>query len=484
MTRPGICGTGAATCAFVLDAARPTTPAAIVPRNPRREMQQGQPEMRRTFMVDMKASQRRRGRPRLWGRSRIGPSIPGSAKRASVVNVRPCAHCRAKALLRGQRGGNPMRHEALPLALLVVALWTAPTPAAEPPRFEVDASWPKTLPNKWIMGQAAGVAVDAQDHVWVVQRPKTLTDDEKAASFDPARTKCCVPAPPVLEFDQDGNLVQAWGGPGQGYEWPQNEHGIYIDPKGFVWLASNGENDGQILKFTREGKFVLQIGKQGPQTNSLDTSRLGRPANVTVDPEANEVYVADGYYNHRIIVFDADTGAFKRQSGAYGKPPTDEKLPPYNPAATPAQQFANPVHCVRIARDGLVYVCDRANDRIQVFRKDGSFVKEFFVEKNTLANGSVWDLELWPDANETFLINADGANNEVRTLVRETGETIGAFGRNGRQAGEFHWVHNLAIDSKGNVFTTEVDTGKRAQKFLFQGDMVLRRLRRRVPQPQ
>jgi DNA-binding beta-propeller fold protein YncE len=372
-----------------------------------------------------------------------------------------------------------MRHEALPLALLVVALWTAPTPAAEPPRFEVDASWPKTLPNQWIMGQAAGVATDAQDHVWVVQRPRTLTDDEKAASFDPPRTKCCVPAPPVLEFDQQGNLVQAWGGPGQGYDWPQNEHGIYIDPKGFVWLAANGDNDGQILKFTRDGKFVLQIGKQGPQTNSLDTSRLGRPASVTVDAEANEVYVADGYYNHRIIVFDADTGAFKRQWGAYGKPPTDEKLPPYNPAATPAQQFANPVHCVRIARDGLVYVCDRANDRIQVFRKDGSFVKEFFVEKNTLANGSVWDLELWPDANETFLINADGANNEVRTLVRETGETIGAFGRNGRQAGEFHWVHNLAIDSKGNVFTTEVDTGKRAQKFLFRGEMVLRR---RVPQ--
>jgi DNA-binding beta-propeller fold protein YncE len=182
------------------------------------------------------------------------------------------------------------------------------------------------------MGQAAGVATDAQDHVWVVQRPRTLTDDEKAASFNPPRTKCCVPAPPVLEFDQQGNLVQAWGGPGQGYDWPQNEHGIYIDPKGFVWLAANGDNDGQILKFTRDGKFVLQIGKQGPQTNSLDTSRLGRPASVTVDAEANEVYVADGYYNHRIIVFDADTGAFKRQWGAYGKPPTDEKLPPYNPA--------------------------------------------------------------------------------------------------------------------------------------------------------
>jgi DNA-binding beta-propeller fold protein YncE len=347
--------------------------------------------------------------------------------------------------------------------------------AAEPPKFQVDPSWPKTLPNNWIMGQAAGVAVDAQDHIWVVQRPKTLTDDEKAATFDPPRTKCCKPAPPVLEFDQEGKLLQAWGGPGQGYDWPQNEHGIYIDQKGFVWLAANGDNDGHILKFTRDGKFVLQIGKQGPQTNSADTTRLGRPANMVVDPTANEVFVADGYYNHRVIVFDADTGAFKRQWGAYGKPPTDEKLPPYSPSAAPAQQFANPVHCVRIAQDGLVYVCDRTNDRIQVFRKDGSFVKEMFVEKTTLANGSVWDLELFPDQNETFLINADGANNEVRTLVRDTGETVGAFGRNGRQAGEFHWVHNLAIDSKGNLYTTEVDTGKRAQRFLFRGDMVLRK---------
>jgi DNA-binding beta-propeller fold protein YncE len=189
---------------------------------------------------------------------------------------------------------------------------------------------------------------------------------------------------------------------------------------------------------------------------------------MTVDAAANELYVADGYYNHRVIVFDADTGAFKRMWGAYGKPPTDEKLAAYNPAAAPSPQFGNPVHCVRIAKDGLVYVCDRANDRIQVFHKDGTFVKEMFVEKNTLANGSMWDLEIWQDANQSFLINVDGANNEVRTLVRDTGEIVGRFGRNGRMAGDFHWVHNLALDSKGNIFTTEVDTGKRAQKFVVQ----------------
>ncbi len=309
----------------------------------------------------------------------------------------------------------------------------------------------------------------------MIQRPRTLTDDEKAASLDPPRTRCCKPAPPVLVFDQAGTLIKSWGGPGEGYQWPQNEHGIHIDPKGFVWLAGNGDTDGQILKFTPEGKFVLQIGKQGPQTDSQDTTRLGKPAGMMVDPETNELYVADGYYNHRIIVFDAETGAFKRMWGAYGKPPTDEKLGAYDPAAEPAAQFRNPVHCVQVARDGLVYVCDRTNNRIQVFRKDGSFVKEMFVEKNTRANGSVWELALWPDERQSYLLNADGANNEVRTLNRENGEILGRFGRNGRMAGDFHWVHNLAVDSKGNVFTTEVDTGKRAQKFLFRGDMVLRK---------
>ncbi len=368
-----------------------------------------------------------------------------------------------------------MRAIATLATLVASAALSCSFSLAQAPRFEVDAAWPKTLPNNWIMGQAAGVAVDGDDHIWVLQRPRTLTPDEKAASLNPPPTKCCVPAPPVMEFAQDGTVLRSWGGAGQGYDWPQNEHGIHVDPKGFVWIAGNGDEDGQILKFTKDGKFVLQIGHPGAQTSSADTSRLGRPANMMVDDAAHEIYVADGYFNHRVIVFDSETGAFKRMWGAYGKPPTDNKLEPYNPSAPPSAQFGNPVHCVKLARDGLVYVCDRVNDRIQVFRKDSSFVKEMFVEKNTLANGSVWDLDLFPDEKETWLVNADGANNEVRTLNRDTGEIVGAFGRNGRQAGEFHWVHNLAIDSRGNIFTTEVDTGKRAQKFLFRGDMVLRK---------
>jgi hypothetical protein len=360
----------------------------------------------------------------------------------------------------------------LPFALLLIGMFATPASTDEIPRFQVDAGWPKPLPNDWIMGQAAGVAVDAQDHVWVIQRPLTLTDDEKALTLTPPRSKCCRPAPPVIEFDSEGNLIRAWGGPNQGYEWPQNEHGISIDALGFVWVGGNGENDGQYLKFTRTGEFVLQIGKSGPQTNSNDTSRLGRPADAEVDPETNEVYIADGYFNHRVIIFDANSGTYKRHWGAYGRKPTDEKLPPYNPAVAPSQQLGNPVHCVKIAKDGLVYICDRSNDRIQVFRKDGTFVKEFIIEKNTLGPGSVWDLDFWIDPKQTFLVNADGTNNEVRTLRRETGETVGAFGRNGRNAGEFHWVHNLAVDSKGNIFTTEVDTGKRAQKFRYVGPAV------------
>jgi len=357
-----------------------------------------------------------------------------------------------------------MRLVAFLLGLFVASLCEA----AESPTYMVDPSWPKALPNNWILGQAAGVAVDAQDHIWVIQRPLTLTPDEKALTFDPPRAKCCAPAPPVLVFAQDGTLLKAWGGPGDGYDWPQNEHGIFIDAKGFVWIAGNGANDGEILKFTQDGKFVLQIGKKGPQTDSNDTTRLGRPANMSVDVAAHEIYIADGYYNHRVIVFDSETGTYKRHWGAYGKKPDDKAVTAYDPDKPPPPQFGNPVHCVKLAADGLVYVCDRSNDRIQVFRKDGTFVKEFMIEKTTRGAGSVWDLAFFPDEKETWLLNADGTNNEVRTLMRETGAIVGAFGRNGRQAGEFHWVHNIAVDSRGNVFTTEVDNGKRAQKFLLQ----------------
>jgi DNA-binding beta-propeller fold protein YncE len=351
--------------------------------------------------------------------------------------------------------------------LASAALATAAAAASSaPPQFKVDASWPKPLPNGWILGQASGVAVDAQDHIWVIQRPRSLTPDEQGAALTPPRSKCCKPAPPVLEFDQAGNVLRAWGGPGQGYEWPQNEHGIHVDAKGFVWIGSNGDLDGEVLKFTADGKFVMQIGKQGPQTNSNDVTRLGKPAGIWVDAAANEVYVADGYFNRRVIVFDSETGAYKRHWGAYGRKPVDPPAGAYDPNGPVSPNFANPVHCVKIARDGLVYVCDRVNDRIQVFQKDGTFVREFRIEPATRGGGSVWDLAFLPEAGQALMLNADGENNEIRILSRATGQTLGSFGRGGRQAGDFHWVHSMALDSRGNLFTGEVDNAKRVQKFV------------------
>jgi DNA-binding beta-propeller fold protein YncE len=357
------------------------------------------------------------------------------------------------------------------LALLLAALPAMAQQQAPPqappqaPRYEVDAAWPKPLPNRWGLGQVAGVATDAQDHVWIIHRPRTMTEDERGATLSPPRSECCVPAPSVIEFDQEGNVEQAWGGLGHHPSWPDNEHGIYIDPQNFVWIGGNGTNDHVLLKFTRGGQFVLQIGIKGQTGGSNDTQRLGRPAGIEVDAEAHEVYVADGYGNRRVIVFDSDTGAYKRHWGAYGRRPSDDALPAYSPGFPRAQTFRNPVHCVRLARDGLVYVCDRGNDRIQVFRRDGTFVREFVVAPNTLGNGSVWDIALLPDRVQSFLLTADGENNRIRLLHRPNGQELGQFGRNGRNAGQFHWVHNIAADSRGNIYTTEVDTGKRAQRF-------------------
>ncbi len=337
------------------------------------------------------------------------------------------------------------------------------------PQFRVDANWPQPLPNNWILGQVSGIATDAEDHVWLLQRPASLSEDERGATLNPPHSRCCVPAPPVLEFDGAGKLLRSWGGPGAGYDWPGNEHGIHVDAQGYVWITGNGPQDGQVLKFTRDGKFVLQIGKVGAQTGSADTTRLGQAAGVEVDAAAREVYVADGYYNKRVIVFASETGAYKRHWGAYGRAPSDDKPELRRsapPTATQLQQFGNPVHCVRVARDGLVYVCDRLNNRIQVFQKDGRYAREFSVAPATAGNGSVWDIVLSRDPAQRWLFLADGRNNEIVTLRRDNGEVQAALGRPGRYAGEFHWVHDLAIDAQGNLYAGEVDNGKRAQRFV------------------
>ena len=357
-------------------------------------------------------------------------------------------------------------HRFVTMILAAAAVLVAGAARAEDaPRFQVDPFWPKPLPNEWIVGQVAGVAVDKNDHVWIIHRPGTILDDEKEALKAPPSARCCHPAPPVMEFDQDGNLLRHWGGPGQGYDWPKSEHGIFVDNDGNVWLAGNDPNDAQILKFTGDGEFLQQIGHAGHSDGSNSKDTLGRPAHMMLDEAAGELYVADGYKNHRVIVFDAKTGAYKRHWGAYGNAPSDDKQPPYSPAAAPPQQFGNPVHCVRLSHDGLLYVCDRANDRIQVFHKDGKFVKEFRIEPQTLANGSVWDAVISNDPQQRYLFVVDGANEQALVVSRETGEVLSRFGGPGRMAGQFKWVHNLAIDSKGSLYATEVGTGRRVQRF-------------------
>jgi len=340
------------------------------------------------------------------------------------------------------------------------------TAAPAIPRFQVDPTWPKPLPNNWILGQVSGIAVDRFDRIWLVHRPSTLNERELAAAQNPPAAKCCFAAPPVLAFDQSGNLIKSWGGPGQGaYDWPQSEHGIYIDGNDFVWLAGNGKQDGQLLKFTMDGKLALQIGHPGPIRGSNDTTALGSPADVAVDVAAKEVYAADGYTNRRVVVFDSETGAYKRHWGAYGNKPSDDKTPPYDPAKPPSQQFGNPVHCIRIAQDGLVHVCDRTNDRVQIFRKDGTFVAEHIYEKATRGTGSVYDLVFSPDKAQRFIYMIDGMNGEIRVLSHATYEVLTRFGRPGRQVGEFTALHNIAVDHQGNIFTAEVNTGQRVQKF-------------------
>ena len=333
------------------------------------------------------------------------------------------------------------------------------------PQFQVDASWPKALPNKWILGQVSGIATDRFDRVWVVHRPRSLTPRERAAEANPPEGKCCVAAPPVLVFDTSGNFLFSWGGPGQGYDWPESEHGIFVDANDHVWLAGNGKTDGQLLKFTMSGKFLLQIGRPGSGNDSNSKERLGSPADVAVDVVEREVFAADGYANHRVVVFDSETGAYKRHWGAYGKIPSDDKTPPHDPAGSAHWEFSNPVHCVRLGPDDLLYVCDRTYDRLQIFRKDGTFVSEHIFEKATRGTGSVYDLVFSPDRDQRWIYMADGMNGEVRIIERASKNVVGRFGRVGRQAGEFTALHNIAVDRQGNIYTSEVQTGQRIQKF-------------------
>jgi len=352
------------------------------------------------------------------------------------------------------------------VAFSIVALvWAAATAAQEIPRFTPDPFWPKHLPNQWILGQVSGVAVDSHDHIWVMQRPRTTEEHDNY--LRDATADCCRPAPAVLEFDQEGNFVQGWGGPGDGYEWPNIEHGIFVDHDDNVWITGNGDGDTNLLKFSKSGKFLLQIGKHGESGGSNDTRNVNGAAGIAVHEPTNEVFVADGYRNRRVIVFDATTGAYKRHWGAYGNKP-DDAAPftrIYEGARGP-EQF-NTVHGIAVSKDGIVYVGDRVNNRVQAFRLDGTYINEVFIERQTKARfGTGFGAAFSPDAEQRFFYVPDGTNKKVQIVDRRSMTLVGYFGGYGGKAvGEFSHIHSIATDSRGNVYLGEVDTGRRVYRW-------------------
>ena len=343
--------------------------------------------------------------------------------------------------------------------------------AGAAPSFEVDPRWPK-MPKQWILGQVSGVAVDARDHVWVLQRPWSINSDEKSRNPE---AECCVEAPPVMEFDSEGNYLRGWGGqPADGsYEWPADEHGIHVDYKGNVWVSSAGgprmaeRKENFLLKFTADGKFLRQIGRRGMSKGSLDTGNLNNAADMWVHAPTNEVFVADGYINRRVIVFDADTGAFKRMWGAYGNPPDDTVKEAFSAEGPGPTQF-NTVHGIKVSNDGLVYVNDRINNRIQIFTVDGKFQREVFIERKTRLLGTSFNTAFSPDPDQRWLYVADAGNGRIHIFDRKSMNEAGAFGRIGRYAGQFIFMHNLATDSRGNLYVSEVGTGRRVQKMVIK----------------
>jgi DNA-binding beta-propeller fold protein YncE len=344
-------------------------------------------------------------------------------------------------------------------ALLSTAAVTAPARPPAPPRFEVDTSWPKPLPGAWILGQVTGLAVDRQNRVWVLNRPASIAEDDSVTG--------AVAAPPLLVFDRQGSLVGHWPVGTRGTTWPHREHSIAIDESdGSVWISGNGPDDGFLVKYAADGRFLLRIGASGPARGSNDTGQLGRASGLVVDPANRELFVADGYANRRVIVFDTRTGAYKRHWGAYGRSPVD------GPVADRASQLMQP-HGIALSRDGLVHVGDRPNNRLQVFARDGRWLADIVQRPDTGGGtggrsgsvGSVWDAAFWPGAGMEQLLVLDGSNSEVRITDRKIGAVARRFGRTGPYPGEFRWAHSIAVDADGNVYVGEVSHGKRVQRF-------------------
>ena len=388
----------------------------------------------------------------------------------------------------------PLRQGAV-AAVSVLMTWlplTSVGQAQEVPIFEVDPSWPKALPYNWMIGHAPSVAVDSRDHVFILTRPNTLDPDVRARA-----------APPVIELDAEGNFVNAWGGPSEDYDWPDSEHGIAIDFEDNVWIGGSAPvapslrelNDDMLLKFTRDGEFLLQIGGRDASPTSRfeaggnrDGESVHQSADATVYQPTNELFVADGYGNRRVAVFDATTGAFKRAWGAFGNEPVDvipERRVVGEEAARPAgnrgrsrvldtegdgqPQFGSPVHAIKVSNDGKVYVADRSNRRIQVFTLDGEYEAQTFINRAGPSTDSAAGLAFSPDPEQRFLYVADYGNSRLAVVDRRSLEVLYQFGERSEKPGDFRGLHHLAVDSQGNIYTGEVAPGARVQKFRFVG---------------
>jgi DNA-binding beta-propeller fold protein YncE len=351
--------------------------------------------------------------------------------------------------------------------VLFLGLATLLNAQGAPPKFQVDPTWPLELPHNWILGAVTGVFVDAKDHVWVTHLPETLTEEETSAVQKPPIGTCCAPAPVVIELDAQGKVVQGWGEPSQDISvYPRNPHGVFVDHNNFVWIGTYMHH--RVMKFTREGKHVLTIGTYDKTGGSNDPALLGGPAGIWVDPKTNEAFVADGYRNRRVVVYDGATGKYLRHWGAYGEAPDDKyDFGDRNPDGPPPRQFST-VHGITGTRDGLIYVADRRGNRIQVFEQNGKFVKEKIIAPRTRASGSAFVLVPSPDKAEEWLYMADGTNHKIWILRRSDLEIVGEFGRGGRQLGQMLRPHGMSVDSKGNLYVGEASTGRRVQRFLLQ----------------
>ena len=341
------------------------------------------------------------------------------------------------------------------------------------PAFLVDPLWPKPRPNHWITGNTIGVDVDDRDHIFTVHRnTENMFGGRTEIGLALGVAECCTPAPPILEYDIEGNLINAWGGPVEGapYQWPESNHGIEVAANGDVWIGGNGGPDSHVLVFTRDGEYIRTVGVPGEEFDSNSTTAFGRVAEIAIDEDAGEAYFADGYVNKRVAVVDVATGAFKRYWGAYGSTDIDDDADDtYTPGQPGPDVFRGPVHCAEPSNDGLIYVCDRGADRVQIFRPDGTFVSEHIYYPATLAQGSTWDIAFSPDEDQEFIYLADGQNFKISIIDRASMEVLYTFGDGGRQPGLFYAPHSIATDSEGNIYTTETYEGKRVQKFLYQG---------------